>query len=492
MCSGIKSMGLKEYIFGYVDAEKEFTYKPAIIENAFYDPHNYIEKLINDIEFMLIGRKGVGKTAYSAKIRKNATMPNASLHAQQINLSKFNFDEFYKIKNEDYEGSRKFKGAWDLCFLVEIIIFLNKKVDYKENEAFNNCILNLKNNGLLYTGESLNAIVTEIASKELNFSFKSIGARQTYVNKTVTTNKSQIIEYFKDVLREIYYSDDRFIIILDGLDDILRFNNYKVEILSGLIRSLDDINNTFAEEKIPIKIILLIREDILSLIHDPDFTKIKSDGGLVINWDKPNDLKEFVSLRFKLSGFLEEEKDFKNSHWYNLFPEKIDGIDSWKYIIGRTLKKPRDIIKFMLICQQNFPDSNKLTENNIKYIVDIYSKDYFLSEMESTISGFFEDDIVKQVYNILKSIGDIDFSVTTFFNKLKSKCPEIKRSAAEEIIFILFNEGYLGQIVRREMYAKKKRPYMEFKYKNHTLTFDANAKYHVHYGLYSAFGFNKK
>lgn len=486
------NLDLRDYIFGYIDAEKEFTYKPTIIENAFFDPCNYIEKLIYDVEFMLIGRKGVGKTAYGAKIRKMASTDDSALYAEQINLSKFNFDDFYKTKNDNYEGARRFKSAWDVCFLVEIISFLYNKKNYLENDKFNNCIINLRNNGLLYNGDAFNAIVTELSSKELNFNIKGVGGKNVFVNKAVPVTQTQVIEYFKDVIKNLYYSDDRFIIILDGLDDILRFKNNQIEILSGLIRSLDDLNNIFAKEGVPIKLILLIRDDILTLIHDPDFTKIKSDGGLVLRWDKANDLKELINLRFKISGVSGVQENFKDSHWYNLFPSKIEGVDSWWYIISKTLRKPRDIIKFMLICQDTFPNSTKLTESNIKYIIDVYSKDYFLSEMESTISGFFDDNIVKQVFNVLKNIGDIDFSVTTFFNKLKAKCPEIKKQIAEEIMYILFSEGYIGQIFKRETNNKTAKLYVDFKYRNHTLTFDPNAKYHVHFGLYSAFGFNRK
>ena len=52
-------MYFKEYKFGYADATKELMIEPEIFENAFYDPHNILDKLINSWKYMLVGRKGV-------------------------------------------------------------------------------------------------------------------------------------------------------------------------------------------------------------------------------------------------------------------------------------------------------------------------------------------------------------------------------------------------------------------------------------------------
>ena len=65
---GVK-MKLSEYKFGYADATKELMIEPEIFEQAFYDPRSILPKLVNGWKYMLIGRKGVGKSAFSAKIQ---------------------------------------------------------------------------------------------------------------------------------------------------------------------------------------------------------------------------------------------------------------------------------------------------------------------------------------------------------------------------------------------------------------------------------------
>ena len=61
-------MKFEDYEFGFADATKELTRTPKIFEEAFYDPRNVVKKLLNSYEFLLIGRKGVGKSAFSSKI----------------------------------------------------------------------------------------------------------------------------------------------------------------------------------------------------------------------------------------------------------------------------------------------------------------------------------------------------------------------------------------------------------------------------------------
>ena len=60
-------MLLKEYKFGYIDAIKELIIEPEVFERSFYDSHNILDKLINSWKYILVGRKGIGKSSYSSK-----------------------------------------------------------------------------------------------------------------------------------------------------------------------------------------------------------------------------------------------------------------------------------------------------------------------------------------------------------------------------------------------------------------------------------------
>ena len=105
----------------------------------------------------------------------------------------------------------------------------------------------------------------------------TFGEKPIDFSERIGTLKSLILE----AIRSIHIEKKNFILI-DGLDDILRFKKNQLEILSSLIRSVDFLNEYFYKNQSNIKILLFIREDMLGMITDPDLNKIKRDGSIKI------------------------------------------------------------------------------------------------------------------------------------------------------------------------------------------------------------------
>ncbi|EOU2054623.1 hypothetical protein C4D30_14640, partial [Clostridium perfringens] len=136
----------EDYIFGYADAELEFSRTKKIFEDAFYDPKNIVDKLINDHEFILIGRKGVGKTAFGAKIR-SLSEKDYNLKTNLMSLSKFEFNTFNKLKISELDGTQKYKSSWDLTLLIYIYKLFRDKYEFTEVKEINERIEFLEKNG---------------------------------------------------------------------------------------------------------------------------------------------------------------------------------------------------------------------------------------------------------------------------------------------------------------------------------------------------------
>ena len=106
-------MKLNEYKFGYADATKELMIEPEIFESAFYDPHDILNKLMNTWKYMLIGRKGVGKSAFSSKIQYIAEHTGEGF-AYPIQLNDFEYTTFGKARSDaDLVGTKKYLDAWN-------------------------------------------------------------------------------------------------------------------------------------------------------------------------------------------------------------------------------------------------------------------------------------------------------------------------------------------------------------------------------------------
>lgn len=284
-------------------------------------------------------------------------------------------------------------------------------------------------------------------------------------------------------------------IIIDGLDDMLRFKKERLLMVSGLVRAVNDLNMDFFENKIPLKIILLAREDILASVTDPDLNKIKRDAGINITWNtKDDDLKNMIKLRFKLSGINDDELE---KQWYSLFPTKIKGKDSWDYITEFTLGKPRDILQFLSQCQRNYPHKASLTYSELDRVLIDYSTEYFIEEMKNELAGFIDDELISLIPQVLQKIGGSDFRDIDFKNNIEKLINSDTNVDYKQILLTLFENGYLGQVTETKYWDKEQkkniiRNQVIFKHKKPTTRINYDCKFSIHKGLYKALNIVKK
>lgn len=480
-------MKLRDYNFGFADSETEFSREPKIFEVAFYDPKNILDSLINGIEFILIGNKGVGKTAYSAKIR-SLVSSTENLNAHQVSLSNFDFDVFSKLSRDEYEGSQKFKLAWDITLLIELYKFLDKSADYSSIDSFFNIKEFLKGNNLMNL-DSINATVRRFTSIEINikdyFKLNSEKRKNTITDYSL----SGLCDYFRKSLCDIEFNGVQNLLIIDGLDDILRYEKSKIEMLSGLFRSINQLNNDLYQNRIPIKIIVLAREDILASITDPDFNKIKRDGGIRLNWNNSLDLMEIVKLRFLISGV---PKDKLDKHWYNIFPNKVNkNIDSFQYVLQYTLSKPRDILQFLKQCKQEFPNETCLDFKQLRYVMTQFAVSYFYEEMKNELSGFIEDVDIDNLELVFRDLGKVDFAYNRFSYVCKKYFSNEEEDYIRKVFNLLYDNSYIGQIITTPGYNKKTKKQVNntrvaLKHKEPHLKINLANRFTLHKGLYKA------
>ena len=106
--------------FGYADSEKELIETPELFDSAFVDPRNYLTKLMYGPSFLVLGRKGTGKTAYGAKIRRIA-MENEDIIVQPCMLSDLNYSTFETFADQNASGGRRFLYVWKYLLFLEIV-----------------------------------------------------------------------------------------------------------------------------------------------------------------------------------------------------------------------------------------------------------------------------------------------------------------------------------------------------------------------------------
>ncbi|AKA71496.1 P-loop ATPase, Sll1717 family [Clostridium scatologenes] len=481
-------MKLEDYQFGFADAAKEYTLIPEIFEKAFYDPKGIVDKLINKWAFMLVGRKGVGKSAFSAKIQSLSQAEANGLFSYQMQLNDFEFSTFAKTSvDNDVIGTQKYKNSWEFILTLTIykIIYNNLKIN--EINTFNEMVELLKDLGFPININYKRNITTLSKLKVgVNVGAFDIALENKFGIKprSFLERISILNEKMLNVLTEICFNDRKIIILIDGVDDILRFKKNQLEILSSLIRSVDYLNDKFIKNKLPIKIILFIREDIICSVTDPDINKIKRDGSIVLSWcNRLDDLKSIVKLRFKLSGIQEDNLE---SWWESIFPRRIRYRDSWTFMLEHTLYKPRDVLQFLKCCQENYPEKETLTFSEMQSALKIYSRDYFIEEMKNEITGFVNDELINILPSVFGKIGKKSFNYIELKVIINNQplSRQYDDSDVKSLLQLLFESGYMGQIIK----TGKGKESVIFKYRNITASIDYEQKFIIHRGLHRGLG----
>lgn len=479
-------MKLKEYTFGYADADTEFANNPELFKTAFYDPNDYISEIIKGFKFMIVGRKGIGKTAYASKLRQLSEDGDNMIDNVYIHLNEIDFSLFKKMADNKYEGTQKYQKIWDWVIGLEILKYLvDNKYELKEKARV---IIKILENNDIVISDNLPTSIRKVSKKYAKFNIKGIEAGVEGYKENVSIDIYEFVEKIFSAINEMYINKKLFI-IFDGLDDLLRCKIEKSDMIAGLIRAANYVNINLSKNKVRCKVLLLIRNDILSSVIDPDINKIKRDASIYLSWDEDK-IKELVSLRIKNSASAE-------SSWYDIFPRTFNHENSLDSVLDYTFLRPRDILQFLNQAKEMYPMRESLTYSETNNVLKQYSSTYFIEEIKDELSGFVDDKVVHSLSEIFQKIGETDFTFNDFRTILESVIKNIDDVTCWDILNRLIQTSAIGQISIHDFYDKKtrrntKRSVIEFFYKYPQMIVQKSNKFHIHRALYKALNFSTK
>lgn len=489
----MEKIKFKNFERGYTDAEKEMMYNPKF--NAIFHDINGTYDRLSDIrspKSILLGKKGVGKTAYASKISSiNGTKRLAFI----LKLHELPYNEFVKITDSNGQvlGTQRYLHSWYLLLLTSIVKKL-KDEDVADKEGLKNLKKIIYDLGFVDSRDFVRDILT--ASK---FNFKTNLPKMEFSigydgqQKIKFLNLTDLTNYFSDTYRTLGIIKEIFPVI-DGVDDVLRVNVSDEEvkdILSGLIRAVDSLNtNNFYNNT---KFLLVIRDDIAKIVNDPDMNKIIQDRGEKLDWytNKSRGTTDNLILLFNKRYLVNKHIDLTNNRykiWNSLFPRRIRNFSSWDYFLEYTMYRPRDVIQFLNQFIEKYPNHSYINIPTFNDELKNFSKDHFFEEMKNELIGFLDDPLVDSLYRILQKLGSEhrrNFKLSDMIQVYNRLGYNYQESKIQEVLLILFNLGYVGMV--REVYKEgKTERRLDFKHKDPRYSFDPNGTFVIHKGLFSA------
>jgi hypothetical protein len=359
-----KSNTTKDFIIGYPEAEAEANSNSIIkLSDFFVDYLDIIEEL-NTPKFIISGRKGCGKTAlgqHIIEIKDNT--PNffsAFIRKNDLNIEKI--VQTGKEIGSNLESELLFK--WTILVKLLKLISLNESVQDKSEIKLLKSFLKInsgyvdideyqiteiiRNNGFEIQTEQLRRLVSAKLNKDI-----CIKGSQAPFYKLIPLLQETIIALLKTDCE----NENTYVLVFDDLDIGFKMDNEEhLNNIANLLRIAKDFNNNvFAENQLDVKVIILLRDDILNAIEisGADLAKLISSYTIRLNWwedykeEKDTKIRKFIDKRIRFNLKRKGLNSEDMNPWDFLFSEtEFHTKTSFKYVLDHTFFRPRDLILF--------------------------------------------------------------------------------------------------------------------------------------------------
>ena len=334
---------------------------------------------------LVVGRKGAGKTAIFYGVRSTYGQDRSrlllDLKPEGHQLVKLR--EAILIDLQPGVQQHVVTAFWNYLLLMEIA---HKIVHTEQQTAYRD--INLR---MAYDDVRNSYMVHQSPEAEQgDFSERLLALVDDIVRRRETTGT---VKQGGEVTELIYRSDirrlndaiSRYISVSRKEDIWLLFDNVDkgwpifdvktedITIITGLLEASRKLQRQFENRSVNLRAVIFLRNDIYQhlILNPADRGK---DNPAMLDWNDPEVLKEMLRRRIALSTDLDESFD---ELWRLFFASHVKGEESFSYILGRTLMRPRELLRFARDCINVAVNRRheRVTEDDILQAERSYSDD---------------------------------------------------------------------------------------------------------------------
>lgn len=461
--------------------------------------------------FLMLGRKGAGKTAVFINLsRSNNPLYKANDIVFPMSLNNYSWNAHGLLQMNEKSPTLGFRDSWRFIIYVESIRELVKyheknhlKIPNKLKKA-SELLEKLFTKPLpswseilgekLYRLSKLKLPSGGLTEDEIDLSFGEVSFDEISSNQSLKSSLSQNIENLSNLLEDALVecmSDNRIFLLFDRLDEAWDSASMIMckNIITGLILTADYITSKF---KGRIRPIVFLREDIFEDLSMNDKTKLREDCGALLKWDRDSLQKMMLERINHFAAINGEEKVTDINDLFNR-KEMRNRNTPFNYILRNTFLRPRDLICFINNVINSMRDSLQEYEveeddtskySEMKNSKTLYAEHIYLAEnkySEWLLSELKDewitqkpelDDYIKVIMNNGKTV----LSFGDFESKIGEYVTNVDRSKVLEVLSFLFDISIIGFKVGESNIWRYKCNYV-------SQGFALKDQYKIHYGL---------
>lgn len=453
--------------FGKVSAERDENLSEYFFENGVLQ-----EVVKNRFNFLVLGRKGAGKTAVFQHLSENpGKYLGGSDRLESLSLQDYSWDIHSLLAADGKASSIAYIQSWKyIIYLLavgklaesgnpsgrlKLAAKIIKRVygspapslgELVGQKIFQLTRLKLPGGSMGIGEAELESIALE--GGEISFSeVKGDPTLQSSLNQSI----ERLTSIFEAALLDHLGPDARFFVAFDRIDEAWDSTSYEASqlIISGLIGACEYINLKF---KGALRPIVFLREDIFETIDLNDKNKLKTDCGELLAWNKPGLIRLILE---RVNFFAREGSQAEISKVDELFDrdQMRQQRAPFDHIMLRTMVRPRDFIRFLNLVKQDMVErrDNVFEEEEVNpdrlecqaiYNVEPKYSEWLVDELKDEWRAQFPAII--QLFEAIQGNGATNFTAEDLKSALLKIGVECSDGEVKSHLKFLYDNSIIG------------------------------------------------
>lgn len=459
---------ISEWIgFGQVSAERdedlsEYFYENGVLQLVIENRH----------QFLVLGRKGAGKTAVFQHLSENHRkyLKKEDLTVS-LSLQNYSWDIHGILATEGKASALAYIQSWKyVVYLIAIKSLIDAEVSTPKLKIAKKVIESIYTTpnpslGQIIGQKLLQLSRVKLPSGSVNFSEDGLGGvsaeggevafSEVKENKSLqeTLNRSieRISNIFEEALVESLVAPRRVFVTFDRIDEAWDSASFEASqrIIAGLIGAAEYINSKFRGGLRPV---IFLREDIFETLDLNDKNKLRSDCGQLLAWSKDG-LSRMILERVNFSARKSGNDEL--SRIEDLFDrdQMRQQRSPFDYLMLRTMLRPRDFIKFFQLVKQDMReragnpfDQEEVNHNRLEcqsiYNVEPLYSEWLVEELKDEWRAQYPR--INDLFSAIQNIGKTNLAAEDLSEALKKLGVEASPSEIGAYIKFLFDNSIIG------------------------------------------------
>ena len=514
---------ISQLYLGFSDAQNYTQRQNKAAFNDIFVRNYYLDELLNQSVYFLIGEKGTGKTAYATFLSNNNYKETKATISF---LASTDYEKFYTLKKKNDLDLTGYVGIWK----VILLLLLSKNVS--ENDKVISVFSKNKLNDLItaideyymnaFSPEITNVMKvmdeSEIVAKLISKYAEAGGTLSSKVEFNETRfqhNLYYIEKNFSDAISKLKLNKN-IILFIDGIDirpDAIPYSDY-IDCIRGLVNAVWALNTSLfpnvKDSKGQFKVTLLLRPDIFNSLNLQNATNKLLDNSVFLDWRTTYQSYENSYLYLVARQLLSyKQESCENDIFEFYFPWEISATHpgrerdtAFMEFLRISLSRPRDILVIMQYLQKKMNKDN--LGDSLVFSRQIFNSDefqnnyseYFMSSLKDQLSFYYSNTDFEHFLKLFDYFRDSSFCYSDYIKNYEKFTDYILENAVDIPEFIddskkLLQLLYDSNIIAAIEMDQNGNSFFHFSYReknsaniNPKVPLGENVSYRFHYGLY--------